>query len=78
MNAEERRHRRTYLFFSGILPMYLKPKFNMHAEPAPAVDGPYLVLANHNVDLDPLLVALSFRVRHMYFVASEHIYRAGV
>ena len=38
--------------------------------------GPYLVLANHNTDLDPGLVALSFP-QQMYFVASEHVYRAG-
>ncbi|MEA4912220.1 MAG: lysophospholipid acyltransferase family protein [Oscillospiraceae bacterium] len=78
MEAAERRHRRAYLFFSGILPIYLKPKFNMDAASAPAVEGPFLVLANHNVDYDPLFVALSFHARHMYFVASEHVYRAGV
>ena len=37
---------------------------------------PTLVIANHNTDLDPALVALGFS-RHMYFVASEHALRGG-
>lgn len=46
------------------------------ASPAPDTRAPVLVLANHNTDYDPALVALSFR-RQMYFVASEHIFRWG-
>jgi 1-acyl-sn-glycerol-3-phosphate acyltransferase len=40
--------------------------------PAPAI-----IIANHTTDCDPILVACSFR-EHMYFVASEHIFRWGV
>ena len=39
-------------------------------------DKPSLIIANHNSDLDPALVALAFS-RHMYFLASEHTYRQG-
>ena len=39
-------------------------------------NGPYIVLANHNLELDSALVALAFP-QHMYFVASEHILRKG-
>ena len=39
-------------------------------------DGPYLVLSNHNAELDPLLVSCSFP-RPLYFVASEHLMRKG-
>ena len=39
-------------------------------------EGPYLVLANHNAELDPMLVACSFP-QPLYFVASEHIMRKG-
>jgi hypothetical protein len=35
-----------------------------------------LIISNHNTDLDPVLVALGF-TRHMYFLASEHAFRAG-
>ena len=39
-------------------------------------DEPSLILANHNTDLDPALVALGF-TRHMYFLSSEHAFRRG-
>ena len=39
--------------------------------------GPFLVMSNHNADLDPVFVAFSFR-EPLYFVASEHIMRQGI
>lgn len=39
-------------------------------------EGPLLVMANHNANLDPLLVACSFP-EPLYCVASEHIMRKG-
>lgn len=36
----------------------------------------YMVLANHNTNTDFFLVGVAF-FRHMYFVASEHLYRLG-
>lgn len=39
-------------------------------------EGPFLVLSNHNTDLDPMLTACSFP-DPLYFVASEHILRQG-
>jgi len=38
---------------------------------------PSLIVSNHNTDLDPALVGLSF-TRHIYFLASEHALRAGL
>ncbi len=35
-----------------------------------------MVFANHNAELDPVLVNLAFK-EQMYFVASEHIFRKG-
>jgi 1-acyl-sn-glycerol-3-phosphate acyltransferase len=35
---------------------------------------PAVIISNHTTDYDPILVACSFR-EHMYFVASEHIFR---
>ncbi len=78
MDAAEKRHLRFYTFFAGILPVFLRPKFNFKGERAPSLEGPCLVLANHNTDYDPLMVANSFRDKHLYFVASEHIFRAGI
>ena len=37
---------------------------------------PSIIIANHNTNLDPVLVALSYS-RHMYFLASEHTLRKG-
>ncbi len=75
--AEEKRHIRTYLFLAAALSGIIQAFFHFKSEHAPAVKDAYLVLANHNTDFDPLLIATSFRQRHMYFVASEHVYRAG-
>ncbi len=41
------------------------------------IESPFLIVANHNIDLDPVLVAASSK-EHMYFVSSEHVLRAGV
>ncbi|MGI5937086.1 MAG: lysophospholipid acyltransferase family protein [Oscillospiraceae bacterium] len=71
-----RRHLIVWKLFRWAASPWLRRKFNF--EPIPAdVEGPYLILANHNTDWDPFLVALSFR-QHMYFVASEHIFRWGL
>jgi len=40
-------------------------------------DVPSLVISNHNTNLDPVLVAMSFS-RHMYFLTSEHALRKGL
>jgi 1-acyl-sn-glycerol-3-phosphate acyltransferase len=37
---------------------------------------PALVISNHTTDLDPLFVGCSFP-GHLYFVASEHVFRMG-
>jgi len=58
-----------------LLGPWLKHKFNYTPELCSA-DGPFLVLANHNTDWDPLLLALAFP-KYMSFVASEHIFRWG-
>lgn len=42
--------------------------------PIPMIEGPCIVVANHNTDFDSILLGLSFP-KHMYFVASEHIFR---
>lgn len=38
---------------------------------------PALVISNHVTNYDPLLVAMSFPKNHLYFVASEHLFRLG-
>lgn len=69
-----RRHKRIYRFLFVTLGGALRRMFAYECTPAPEMVSNYLVLSNHNTDLDPALVALSFK-EQMYFVASEHVLR---
>ena len=51
-------------------------KFNMTFEELHQ-EGPVLLIPNHVTAWDPLLVAMSLRKKHVYYVASEHIFRLG-
>lgn len=42
------------------------------------VEGPFLLVSNHNTNWDPILVSSSFPEGQMYFVASEHIFRSPI
>lgn len=70
------RHRAVYRFCKATLGGIIQNIYGFHPEKAQLGKGPYLITANHNGDLDPALVAMSFP-DHMYFVASEHIFRKG-
>lgn len=41
-------------------------------------EGPCIVIPNHVTAVDPLLVAMSFPDKPLYFVASEHLFRKGL
>ncbi len=71
-----RRHARTFRVIKPLVAPFFRWRFNIRALPAPDIKGPCLVLANHNSDLDAVLIHLSFGSL-LYFVASEHIFRAG-
>lgn len=71
-----KRHRSIWFFLKATLGGIIKNIYGFECEPADPGKGPYLILANHNTDLDPALIALSFP-DHMYFVASEHVFRKG-
>lgn len=72
-----RRHLRFKTIIAPIALLVLRWRLKLESIPAPPLDGPFLVLANHNSDLDPALVHISFKP-YLYFVASEHIFRAGI
>lgn len=72
---EIRRHKRAYAFFRFVSAPIIKSSFHFSAQKAPQMDGAYIVLANHNVELDPGLIMMSFQ-KHMYFVSSEHVMRS--
>ena len=70
------RHVWIYKLLMVILSPFFKWRMRYECIRAKDLQAPYIVLANHNTNWDPMLVALSFP-QHMYFVASEHIYRWG-
>lgn len=74
---EHKRHRRAYGFFKFIVRPFFNRSFNFHPEPANEIEGPFLLLANHNLDFDPVIINFSFK-HLIYFVASEHIFRIGL
>lgn len=72
-----KRDKAMWRFFIWLLGGWLRRKFNFTPE-INEPEGPFLLLANHATDWDPLLTALSFPHSQMYFVASEHIFRWGL
>ncbi len=70
------RHRRIFEFLRFVAGGTIKYIYRFKPEQAKLGKGPFLITANHNGELDPALLALSFR-EHMYFVASEHVFRKG-
>ncbi len=72
-----RRHMRAYRILKPLIAPFFRWRFNITALAAPDIQGACLVVANHNADLDAVLIHLSFKDL-LYFVASEHIFRAGL
>ncbi len=76
MIKDYKRHVNTYRFFKALLSPFFRWLFRIHSQPAPELKSPYIVLANHNADLDAVIIHLSFKDL-LYFVTSEHVFRAG-
>ena len=72
--------RRHQIFYRCVLPfvhVFNKWKFNYEYDSLKDVEGPFLILANHNLELDALLIGDAIG-KHAYFVASEHLMRKGI
>lgn len=74
---EIKRHKLFYKYGRRIAKPIFHKWFNYDCPVVEKTDTPYIVLSNHNMELDPALVAMAFP-EHMYFVASEHILRKGL
>ena len=72
---ELKRHRAVFKIVPAIA-LFLKYRFNYTYDSLEDIEGPYLLLANHNLELDPAVVGVAAK-KHLYFVASEHIMRKG-
>ena len=77
MDKNTHENRAAWLFFQGLMDLFLERKFNLEAEPCDA-EGPCLVVANHVSTWDPILLARSFRKTPVHYVASEHVFRWGL
>ncbi|NLU52010.1 MAG: 1-acyl-sn-glycerol-3-phosphate acyltransferase [Clostridiaceae bacterium] len=70
-------HKPVFSVFRFFISLFLKRKFNYEYEKYEPKNQPFIVLANHNTNYDPLMVGLSFP-KLIYYVASDHIFRWGL
>lgn len=71
---KHRRHVRLFAFLGWLVKPFFRKKFNYVWDDLSGIDGPYLLLCNHNTNYDPVFVGLA-AAKQLYFVASEHITR---
>ncbi len=76
ITVAHKRHKKFWRRSLKILRPILSKIYNYEFTPAPSIEGNYIVLCNHNSNLDPWLCALSFE-KQMYFLAAENIFRLG-
>lgn len=72
--------KRVDFFYKLLRPIVCPPIkwwFRCGCEPLPEVEGNYLLVSNHNTNLDMIMAAASSK-RVMRFVGSEHIFQKGL
>lgn len=73
---ELRRHKIVFAILRPVITLFTKWKFAYTYDSLRHIEGPYLLLPNHNLELDPMIVGAA-AYHHLYFVASEHLSRKG-
>lgn len=73
---ETRRHRRIFKILDIFTSRIFKRILHYSCDSLKDIEGPYLLLANHNMEMDPIMVGIATK-KQIYFVASEHIMRKG-
>lgn len=76
MQGRLKKHFIAYKLLRPIVYFVAMIVLNYKCKPAPGIKEPCLILANHTMDWDPLLVACSFK-KPINFLASEHAMRLG-
>ena len=71
------RHVRAFRFFGWLIQPFIIRKFNYSYDSLSDIDGPYMLLCNHNTDVDPIFLGLATK-KQVYFVATEKILRMGL
>jgi len=74
--SDEKRMRRAFAFFTPIFRLFLRLRFGYRYDSLKGIPGPYLLLCNHNMELDPVLLGVTGG-EPVHYVASEHIARKG-
>ena len=74
---ELQRHRMVFKLIVPFIDLFAKWKFNFKYDSLKNIEGPYLLLSNHNLELDPALLGVAAG-NQIYFVASEHVLRKGI
>ncbi len=69
-----KRHVRLFKFLHFAVSPFFKRKFNYTYDDLSTIEGPFLLLSNHNMELDPAFVGMAVK-NQIYFVASEHVTR---
>lgn len=66
------RHQIVFSFFRSLLKGLFLRRYGFSYDDLSNIKGPYLLLANHNTNFDPILVGIMSK-KQIYYVASEHI-----
>jgi len=74
MRKREKLHKFVYGLAHRVAPLILRG-YSYQTRPAPELDEPYIVFANHTTELDMAMLITAFP-RHMYFVCGEHLFRS--
>ncbi len=73
---EHRRHVTAYKILRALVMPFFILRYNYHYDSLKKIKGPYLLLCNHNMNVDPISIGIASD-NFLYFVASENIVRGG-
>ena len=75
--SETGRHKLIFKLLCPTVALFSRWFFHYSYDSLKNMEGPYLLLVNHNLELDPIVVGVAAG-KQLYFVASEHITRKGI
>ncbi len=73
----KRRHSFVFAFLRPVMRLYCKLRYRYTAKRSGLPKGAYLIIANHQMTMDPFLLSLSFRFP-VYFIASDDIFNLKI
>ena len=76
MNPGYRRHKFISAIIKPFVTLFLKLRFGFRRGKMRKEKGPFIVVCNHVTNFDMMFIACTFK-EYIYFVASEHTFRAG-